>query len=65
MKIDISSEAADNLVREILKQDMERLGDMIAALEGRDELREFEITDLDLNRRFMKALEELRDYYGY
>ena len=63
-KLTIGEDTADLLIRDILVQDYHRICDSIAALEARtEELKPFQIEDLDNDREFRDALIVMLKYY--
>ena len=62
--VNISSETADALFRDILVQDHNSLKSSIKNLEGKlNELKSWEIEDLEANRKYVTAIETLFTYY--
>lgn len=63
MKVELTSEAVDGLMRSILLQDYQGLCTDINRLESVKELAKYQREDLDHNYRYRNAMETLLEYY--
>jgi hypothetical protein len=63
MKIDLTSEAVDGLVKSILIQDYKGLCSDIIRLESIENKAKYQIQDLEHNYRYRNAMETLMEYY--
>lgn len=63
MKVDLTSEAVDELMKSILIQDYKGLCSDIANLESAQELRDYQREDLEHNYRYRDAMATLMEYY--
>jgi hypothetical protein len=63
MKVELTSEAVDGLMRSILMQDYQGLCKDIDRLESVKELAKYQREDLDHNYRYRNAMETLLEYY--
>jgi hypothetical protein len=63
MKVELTSEAVDGLMRSILLQDYQGLCKDINRLETAKELARYQREDLDHNYRYRTAMETLLEYY--
>jgi len=64
VKIEIGYEAADEIVRASLKEDLGLLEKEIARLDRIRKLTSVQLADLENNKRYLRALEVLRECYG-
>lgn len=62
-KIEVSEETADNLFRDIFKQDYRGLRSDIAKLEADPNIDNLDREDLEFNKRIVSALEIVMEYY--
>lgn len=63
MKVDLTSDAVDGLMKSILLQDYQSLCEDIDRLEKSKTLAEYQKQDLDHNYRYRNAMEILMEYY--
>lgn len=63
MKVDLTNEAVDGLMKSILLQDYKGLCEDIERLEQSKELAEYQKQDLEHNYRYRTAMEILMEYY--
>ena len=63
MKVELTNEAVDGLMRSILMQDYRGLCDDIDRLESAKELALHQREDLDHNYHYRNAMETLLEYY--
>lgn len=63
MKVELTSEAVDGLMKSILLQDYRSLCSDIENLESAKELKEYQQQDLEHNREYKTAMEKLMEYY--
>lgn len=63
MKVELTSEAVDGLMRSILLQDYRNLCSDIENLESAQELPQYKQEDLEHNREYKAAMEKLMEYY--
>lgn len=63
MKVDLTSEAVDGLMRSILLQDYKGLCMDIENLESAKDLPQYKREDLAANREYKAAMEKLMEYY--
>lgn len=63
MKVELTGEAVDGLMRSILLQDYRSLCSDIENLESAKELKEYQQQDLEHNREYKAAMEKLMEYY--
>lgn len=63
MKVDLTSEAVDGLMRSILLQDYKGLCMDIENLESAKDLPQYKQEDLVANREYKAAMEKLMEYY--
>ena len=63
MKVDLTSDAVDGLMKSILIQDYKNLCSDIENLESAKELRDYQKKDLDHNYRYRNAMEIMMEYY--
>jgi len=63
MKVELTSEAVDGLMRSILLQDYRSLCSDIENLESAKQLKEYQQQDLEHNREYKTAMEKLMEYY--
>lgn len=63
MKIELTGEAVDGLMRSILLQDYQSLCSDIENLESAKELPQYKQEDLAANREYKAAMEKLMEYY--
>ena len=63
MKVELTSEAVDGLMRSILIQDYKSLCSDIDNLESAKELAPHRQQDLEHNREYKAAMEKLMEYY--
>lgn len=66
MKVDLTSEAVDGLMRSILLEDYKNLCWDIKRLEELDNKSNYQIEDLENNIEYKAAMEKMMEYYiGY
>jgi hypothetical protein len=63
MKVELTSDAVDGLMKSILLQDYQNLCSDIANLESAKELRDYQKKDLEHNYRYRNAMEIIMEYY--
>ena len=63
MKVELTSDAVDGLMKSILLQDYQNLCSDIANLESAKELRDYQKKDLEHNYRYRNAMEIMMEYY--
>lgn len=63
MKVELTSEAVDGLMKSILLQDYRSLCSDIENLESAKELKEYQQQDLEHNYRYRNAMEIMMEYY--
>jgi hypothetical protein len=63
MKVDLTNEAVDGLMKSILMQDYRGLCEDIDKLEKSEKLAEYQKQDLEHNYRYRNAMETLMEYY--
>lgn len=63
MKVELTNEAVDGLMKSILLQDYKGLCEDIDNLESSRELKEYQKQDLEHNYRYRNAMETLMEYY--
>lgn len=63
MKVELTGEAVDGLMRSILLQDYRSLCSDIENLESAKELPQYKQEDLAANREYKIAMEKLMEYY--
>lgn len=64
MKVELSSDAVDNIFRSILIQDYKSLKEDIKRLKDKKpDLQAYQKEDLKANKRYKKAMEVLLEYY--
>ena len=63
MKVELTSEAVDGLMRSILIQDYKGLCMDIENLESAKDLPQYKREDLSANREYKAAMEKLMEYY--
>ena len=63
MKVELTSEAVDGLMKSILLQDYRSLCSDIENLESAEELPQYKQEDLTANREYKIAMEKLMEYY--
>lgn len=63
MKVDLTMDAVDGLMKSILIQDYKGLCSDIENLESAKELAEYQRQDLEHNYRYRDAMETLMEYY--
>jgi hypothetical protein len=66
MKIELSDETADQLIRDILIQDYRMIAKDIKNLQSQPDLKNFEREDLENSQRTIAAMKIILEYYvGY
>lgn len=63
MKVDLTSDAVDGLMKSILIQDYKSLCSDIENLESAKQLAEYQKQDLEHNYRYRNAMQTLMEYY--
>ena len=63
MKVELTSEAVDGLMRSILLEDYKSLCKDITRLENLEDKSEYQIKDLEHNREYRAAMEKMLEYY--
>ena len=63
MKVDLTSDAVDALMKSILIQDYKSLCSDIENLESAKQLAEYQKQDLEHNYRYRNAMQTLMEYY--
>ena len=63
MKVELTSDAVDGLMKSILLQDYQNLCSDITNLESAKELRDYQKKDLEHNYRYRNAMEIIMEYY--
>ncbi len=63
MKVELTSDAVDGLIKSILLQDYKSLCEDIDRLETAEELRDYQRQDLEHNYRYRNAMETMMEYY--
>lgn len=63
MKVELTSDAVDGLMKSILLEDYRSLCSDITNLESAQELRDYQKKDLEHNYRYRNAMEIMMEYY--
>ncbi len=63
MKVELTSDAVDGLIKSILLQDYKSLCEDINRLETAKELANYQKQDLEHNYRYRNAMETMMEYY--
>lgn len=63
MKVELTSDAVDGLMRSILLQDYKGLCSDIENLESAETLQQYQRQDLEHNYRYRNAMEIMMEYY--
>jgi hypothetical protein len=63
MKIEISTEAVDEIFRSILIQDYINLKSDIRRLKESPDLKDYQKEDLNDNKKYLKAMKKMMQYY--
>lgn len=63
MKVELTGDAVDGLMKSILLEDYRSLCSDIANLESAQELRDYQKKDLEHNYRYRNAMEIMMEYY--
>lgn len=63
MKVELSSEAVDNIFRDVMIQDYKNLKSDIRNLKDSKDLKPYQKEDLKANKRYKKAMEIMLEYY--
>ena len=63
MKVELTSDAVDSVMRSVLLQDYRYLCEDITRLSSSDNLAEYQKEDLEHNLRYKQAMETILEYY--